>query len=73
MSEQKFTNWHGNMKEEWTVENDGRLRLDQTHDITQLLEDNKNARKPFIIGYCQQDSILLHGDLYQNITLNFEI
>lgn len=44
MSEQKFTNWHGNMKEEWTVENDGRLRLDQTHDITQLLEDNKNAR-----------------------------
>jgi len=42
------------------------------HDLIEIeTEDNKNARKTFIIGYCQQDSILLHGDLYQNITLNF--
>ena len=44
MSERKFVNWHGDMKEEWVIESDGKLRLDQYQDITQLLEDNKNAR-----------------------------
>jgi hypothetical protein len=40
----KETTWHGSMKEDWHYNNDGSVVLQQTHDITKLLEDNKRKR-----------------------------
>jgi len=37
------TTWHGNMKEDWHYSDD-ELVVQQTQDVTQLLEDNKQKR-----------------------------
>lgn len=40
----KETSWHGNMREDWHYNEDGSVVLQQRHDITKLLEDNKRKR-----------------------------
>jgi hypothetical protein len=40
----KETTWHGNMREDWHYNSDGSVILEQRHDITKLLEDNKRKR-----------------------------
>lgn len=39
----KETSWHGNMKEDWHYSDD-KLVVQQTQDVSQLLEDNKRKR-----------------------------